>query len=103
MNARVNVQLDFEQPGVLIRWCRQSRFLEQKELADKLRMQQSEISEIERGRRIPTAITLFKLLNACGYILDIIPAYEEDENENDQTGEAGVSSTGEDHAGQADS
>jgi transcriptional regulator with XRE-family HTH domain len=55
--------------GDFIRQVRESRGLSQAELASVVGIEQPNLSAYERGRRVPTADTLNKLLVACGYQL----------------------------------
>lgn len=55
--------------GSLVRRARVARGLSQRELAQISGLEQSNISAIETGRRIPTVETLHRLLFACGFEL----------------------------------
>lgn len=55
--------------GTFVRAVREARALTQRELADVSGVRQSNISAIERGRRIPSADTLNRLVVACGFEL----------------------------------
>ena len=53
--------------GTVVRRARVSRGLTQRALAAISGIEQSNISAIENGRRVPTVDTLHRLLAACGY------------------------------------
>ena len=55
--------------GTLVADARRQRGLSQTELADISGIEQANISAIERGRRMPSAATLHRLLHACGFEL----------------------------------
>jgi len=58
--------------GSFLRAVRQSRGLSQQALAGVSGIRQSNISAIERDRRVPSADTLNRLLVACGYELTAV-------------------------------
>jgi len=55
--------------GAFLCAVRESRGLGQTELAELVGISQPNLSAYERGRRVPTADTLNRLLVACGYQL----------------------------------
>ena len=55
--------------GDLVRSARFERGLTQTQLAKIVGVEQSNISAIENGRRVPSAETLHRLLFACGFEL----------------------------------
>jgi transcriptional regulator with XRE-family HTH domain len=55
--------------GELVADARRSRRLTQLQLAELSGIEQANISAIERGHRMPSAATLHRLLDACGYAL----------------------------------
>lgn len=55
--------------GSFVEAVRRSRGLTQRQLAEISGIEQSNISAIENGRRVPTAATLHRLLYACGFEL----------------------------------
>ncbi len=55
--------------GTFVGEARRSRGLTQAQLAAVSGVEQTNISAIERGHRVPSALTLHRLLHACGYEL----------------------------------
>jgi transcriptional regulator with XRE-family HTH domain len=55
--------------GTLVADARRARGLSQTDLARVSGIEQGNISAIENGRRVPSAATLHRLLNACGFEL----------------------------------
>lgn len=58
--------------GAFIRELRESRGLSQTELASASGVRQPNISAIEQDRRVPSAVTLHRLVAACGYELGAV-------------------------------
>lgn len=59
-------------PGLVLR-LRKARGYSQAELARRSGIPRTAINAYERGHRIPTAATLARLAEACGYELDYRP------------------------------
>ena len=55
--------------GSVVRSAREARNLSQTQLAEISGIAQANISAIERDRREPSALTLFRLLECCGFEL----------------------------------
>lgn len=55
--------------GSFVEAARRSRGLTQRQVAEISGIEQANISAIENGRRVPSAVTLHRLLHACGYEL----------------------------------
>lgn len=55
--------------GSFVEAVRRSRGLTQRQVAEISGIEQANISAIENGRRVPSAVTLHRLLHACGYEL----------------------------------
>lgn len=73
-NARLSVRqvrrLD-SSPGELIREARLRAFMTQKELAEASGTTQAEISLWETGKRLPSILTVLRLIGATGHDLDV--------------------------------
>lgn len=59
-------------PAKLLRDARLKAGLTQRALAEKSGVPQPTIAAIESGRQDPRATTLWKLLDACGYELELV-------------------------------
>ena len=60
-------------PGRYLRYARRKAGLTQVELARRVGVPQSVIGRIESGASTPRFDTLDRLLNACGYALELTP------------------------------
>lgn len=60
-------------PGRFLRYARRKAGLTQVELGERAGVPQSVIARIEAGRSMPRFDTLDRLLNACGYALELSP------------------------------
>jgi transcriptional regulator with XRE-family HTH domain len=60
-------------PGRFLRYARRKAGLTQVELGERAGVPQSVVARIEAGRSMPRFDTLDRLLNACGYALDVSP------------------------------
>ncbi len=60
-------------PGRLLRYARRKAGLTQAELGERAGVPQSVIARIESGASTPRFDTLDRLLNACGYALELAP------------------------------
>lgn len=77
MLATVDILLDMNldvHPGRLIRRAREAAGLTQRELARRAGSSQPTISAYEQGRKVPTATTLARLIDAAGAELTTRPA-----------------------------
>lgn len=60
-------------PGRYLRYARRKAGLTQTELGERAGVPQSVIARIESGASMPRFDTLDRLLNACGYALELTP------------------------------
>jgi transcriptional regulator with XRE-family HTH domain len=58
--------------GSDLRWCRKQGGLSQQALADASGTSQPTVAAYEAGRVIPSVPTLTRLLEACGYTIDVV-------------------------------
>jgi len=66
----------------LIARLRRDRGYSQAELARRSGIPRTAINAYERGHRIPTSVTLARLVEACGHTLDVRPRTTIDERAN---------------------
>lgn len=59
--------------GRIVRYAREKKNLSQRELGRRAGVTQAAIARIEEGKTSPRFATLERLLNACGFELEIIP------------------------------
>ena len=57
--------------GELLKMCRMSAHLTQKDLAIRAFTNQATISQYERGKRIPNVEVFEKLIDVCGYEIGV--------------------------------
>jgi len=57
-----------------LRYARRHARLSQRELADRSGMPQPALARIESGRVTPRLDTMSRLLEACGYAIEIVPS-----------------------------
>ena len=60
-------------PGRYLRYARRKARLTQAELGERAGVPQSVVARIESGASMPRFDTLDRLLNACGYALELAP------------------------------
>ena len=60
-------------PGRYLRYARRKSGLTQVELGERAGVPQSVVARIESGASMPRFDTLDRLLNACGYALELAP------------------------------
>lgn len=67
-------------PGRLLRYARRNAGMSQAALGRKADVPQSTVARIELGRLSPRAVTLDRLLRACGHTLELGPVIGADED-----------------------